>query len=161
MAQAQPNYSRMMAVIDQVFETREDPDQIQVTPKQLKQLQEIHPATLTELANEEGPLIWILMIPTTQNIMEDFLAAKISEKQLLEKTQPGINYDCIYLCSATTLPEYRGKGETKKLCLKGIKSIIKDHPITTLFVWPFTKEGDGLAEAVAKECGLELRKKTA
>ena len=159
MALPKLNFNRMLQLIDEVFETRSDPDQIQVTQQQLKKLEKIHPATLTEKTDENGPLIWILMIPTTKQIMIDFLEGTISEKALLEKTKPGESYDSIYLCSATTLPEARGKGETKKLCIEGIQRILKDHPITTLYVWPFTEEGSGLAESVAKDCGLELLKK--
>jgi hypothetical protein len=90
--------------------------------------------------------------------MEDFLQKKISEKQLLDKTPVGVKYDCLYLCSATTLPEARGKGKTRELCLNAIRQIRKDHPIKTLFVWPFTKEGERLAEAIARATGLLLRK---
>jgi len=149
----------MMQIIDEVFATRNDPDQLQVTPQQLKKLQKIHPATLTELADENGPVIWVLVIPTTETVMHDFLNGIISEKELLERTQPGDRYDCLYLCSVTTLPEYRGKGQTKKLCLEVISSIRKDHPIKTLFAWPFTKEGERLAEALAKTTGLQLLKR--
>ena len=77
---------------------------------------------------------------------------------MLEKTRVGDLYDCIYLCSVTTLPEYREKGETKQLCIKAIDAISKDHPLKTLFVWPFTKGGEALAESVAKECKLQLLK---
>jgi hypothetical protein len=159
MPHPQPNFQRMMQIIDETFATRNDPGQIQVTQQQLKKLEKIHPQTLSQIANEKGPLIWILMIPTTKMIMNAFLEGLISEKELLEKTKPGDRYDCIYLCSATTLPEARGKGETKKLCLKAIRSISKDHPVKTLFVWPFTKDGEKLAESVAKEMGLQLLKK--
>jgi hypothetical protein len=152
------NYERMIQVIDEVFATCQDPDQLQVTGEQMQKLQAIHPATLTELANEEGPLIWVLLIPTSRQITEEFLEGKLTEKQLLEKTKVGDRYSSIYLCSATTLPEQRGKGETKKLCLKAIRSIMRDHPIDTLFVWPFSKEGEFLAESVANSCGLKLRK---
>lgn len=154
----QKNYKRMMQLIDEVFKTRNDPQQLQVNDQQLKKLQKIHPQTLTELSNNDGPLIWILMIPTITQVMEEFLEGKISETMLLEKTKPGEKYDCIYLCSATTLPEARGKGLTKKLCIDAIKSISSEHPIHTLFVWPFTKEGYALAQAVAKNCKLELKK---
>ena len=155
---AKENYHRMMKVIDEVFETRKDPDQLQVTGEQIKKLQAIHSSTLTEFANEEGPLIWILMIPTTETIMNDFLAGRLTEKELLQETLVGDFYDSIYLCSATTLPEYRGKGQTKKLCLKAIDDITKDHPIERLFVWPFSKEGERLAESLAKKTGLKLLK---
>jgi len=149
----------MLQLIDEVFATRNDPGQIQVNQKQLKKLQALHPATLSELADDNGPLIWILLIPTTKDIMQDFLSGKITERQLLERTKVPGTYDCIYLCSATTLPEMRGKGKTKELCMKAIREICKDHPVDTLFVWPFTKEGEKLAESIAQECGLRLFKK--
>jgi hypothetical protein len=151
----------MMTLIDQTFATRNDPGQIQVTQAQMKKLQSIHTATLSEFANEDGPLIWILLIPTTHKVMFDFLKGTISEAELLKQTRPKQNYDCIYLCSATTLPEMRHKGETKKLCLNAIREICKDHSIKTLFVWPFTKEGEKLAQSIAKECNMELMIKKA
>lgn len=160
MSHPKPNFQRMLTLIDEVFATRKDPGQIQVNQQQLKKLQKIHPATLSELENENGPLIWILIIPTTKSIMDDFLQHKISEKELLAKTKAGDSYDCIYLCSVTTLPEYRGKGETKKLCIKAVRSVCNTHPIKTLFVWSFTNEGEILAEKVAKDCALELLKLT-
>lgn len=160
MSHPKPNFNRMLQLIDEVFATRNDPDQIQVNQQQLKKLQAIHPSTLTEFANEEGPFIWILIIPTTKSIMNNFLEGRISEKQLLEKTTAGDNYDSIYLCSATTLPEFRGKGETKKLCIKAINAIHETNPITTLFVWPFTKEGEILAKKIAGDCKLQLKVKS-
>lgn len=147
----------MLQLIDEVFATRNDSGQIQVNQKQLKKLESIHPSTLTELADGNGPVIWILVIPTTKTVMNDFLKGKIEEKELLERTKPGDTYTCIYLCSATTLPEYRGKGKTKQLCLEAIENIRKTHPIQDLFVWPFTKEGELLASKIASMCKLTLR----
>ena len=137
---AQENYYRMLQLIDTVFSTSKDLNQIKVNQKVMKKLELISPATLSELADENGPTIWILIIPTTKKVMDDFLNKTISEKEILSKTKPGQKYECIYLCSATTLPEHRGKGETKKLCIKGIKTISKDYPIQTLYVWPFKKQ---------------------
>ena len=154
-----PNHYRMFALIDEVFATRTDPDQLQVSETQREKLQAIHPATMGEVADENGPLIWLLLIPTTKPVMEKFLAGTISENQLLEQTNLGEKYDCIYLCSVTTLPEMRGKGETKKLCLKQINAIRKEHDIKTLFVWAFTEGGDSLAESLGKTCNLEVYKR--
>jgi hypothetical protein len=155
---AQENFQRMLQLIDTVFATRSDPNQLQVNQKAMKKLEKIHPATLSELADENGLGIWVLLIPTTKKVMEDFLNATISEKDILNNTQPGQQYECIYLCSATTLPEYRGKGETKKLCMQAITAICKDYPIQTLYVWPFTEAGENLAETIANHCGLSLLK---
>ena len=154
-----PNYSRMFNLIDEVFAIRNDPNQLYVDEKATKKLQAIHPATLGEIADKNGPVVWVLMIPTTTHIMEDFLSGKISEKQILENTEPGKSYNCIYLCSATTLPEYRGHGQTKKLCVDSIWKICMDHPIMNLFVWPFTADGEILAESISNECLMKLFKK--
>ena len=159
MPHSKLNFDRMMKVIDEVFATRKDPDQLQVTNQQRKKLEKIHPATLSELADDNGPLIWVLIIPTTSKVMKDFINGFISEKELLERTNPGDSYDALYLCSASTLPEERGKGKTKRLCIEAINSIKKDHSIKTLFVWPFTREGNALAESLARELGLNLLKR--
>ncbi|MBA2612729.1 MAG: hypothetical protein H0U95_12195 [Bacteroidetes bacterium] len=156
MSHSRPNFNRMLTLIDEVFATRNDPEQIQVNQQQLKKLQKIHPATLSELANEEGPVIWVLIIPTTKKIMNDFLEHKISEKDILSKTKAGDSYDCIYLCSATTLAEFRGKGETKNICIKAIRSICETNSIKNLFVWPFTQEGELLAKKIAESCKFDL-----
>jgi hypothetical protein len=151
-----PNFAKMFAVIEETFAMRNDPDQLQVTEKDQKKLQAIHPATLNELADKNGPLIWVLLIPTTKKVMDDFLSGRITERQVLENTEPGQAYDAIYLCSVTTLPEVRGKGESKKLCLKAIEAIRNDHPIQYLFTWPFTEEGRLLARSLGKLVGLPV-----
>ena len=150
------NFERMMQLIDEVFGTRQDPGQLQVTRAQQKKLASIHPSTLSEYKNNDGPLIWVLMIPTTEEVMNDFIGKKITENELLERTPLNAEYTCIYLCSVTTLPEMRGKGKTKELCLSAISSICRNHPIKTLFVWPFTAGGDHLAKTLAKQTGLKL-----
>ncbi|MBI3134545.1 MAG: hypothetical protein HYZ14_07680 [Bacteroidetes bacterium] len=153
------NHYRMFAIIDEVFDMRNDPDQLQVDETVMQKLAAIHPATMGEVADENGPLIWSLMIPTTAAVMQKFLAGEIAENQLLEQTRPGEKYDCIYLCSVSTLPEKRSKGETKKLCLQQINAIRKDHAITSLYVWAFSKEGEQLADTLGKMSGLPVYKK--
>ncbi len=150
------NYERMMQLVTEFFDARNDPDQISVTPEEQKKLFAIHPATLSELANEDGPIVWILMIPTTQIVMERFLSGKISEKQLLERTKLGDTYDSIYFCSASVLPEFQRKGLAKQVSLTAINDIQKSHPIKSLFYWPFSAEGKALAQSLARTCGLQL-----
>jgi ribosomal protein S18 acetylase RimI-like enzyme len=154
------NFQRMMQVIGEVFDTRNDPEQLQVTEKDREKLQALHPATMSEYADENGPIVWVLVIPTTSKLMDDFISAKISEQALLDQTPLHAKYDSIYLCSATVLPEYRRKGLAKKLTLEAIRGIQKAHPVKYLFVWPFTGGGDHLADALARETGLELKKRT-
>lgn len=154
-----PNLKEMLQLIDEVFETRNDPAQLQVNEHDLQKLKCIHESTLHEVSNEDGPIVWVLMIPTTNALMHAFLEGEISETSLLHQTPTPSFYTCIYLCSATTLPAFRGKHLTYHACIQSIESIQKDHPIHTLFVWPFSEEGRSLAQKISKQVGLPLLEK--
>jgi len=150
------NFERMIELAGEVFDAHHDSEQLQVDEDVIEQLNKLHPSCVTELDEGEGPVLWILLIPTTEALMRDFINEKISEQELLNKTPLGIKYDALYLCSAMVLPEYRRKGLAKKLGLEAIENIRKTHPIKTLFVWTFSKEGDKLAEATSLATGLKL-----
>ena len=153
------SFERMIQLVNEFFDTRNDPDQISVSNEEREKLEQIHPATLSEYADESGPIVWILLIPTTRAAMERFVKGTITEKQLLEETKPGDVYDAIYLCSASVLPEYRHKGLAKKITTDAINSIRKDHKITSLLYWPFSAEGKRLAQSIAEDTGLPLLEK--
>ena len=153
------NFTRMMTVIDDTFAMRSDPAQLQVDEAVIEKLAKIHPATLSEYNEGDGPCVWILVIPTTTELMNLFVTGSISEQELFDRTLPGMSYDALYLCSATALPEYRGKGIAKRMCLEAIEKIRLQHPIKALFVWPFTEQGNVLAKKLALETGLTLKKR--
>lgn len=67
-----------------------------------------------------------------------------------------MKYDSIYLCSALVLEEYRRKGIIRQMALKAIEEIQKDHPVKSLFIWAFTKEGEMAAEKIAQLTSLPL-----
>jgi hypothetical protein len=52
----------------------------------MERLRRIHPATLTERDDGKGPTAWILLIPTTHELMGQFLAGQITEQHRREKT---------------------------------------------------------------------------
>ncbi|MFZ1677285.1 MAG: GNAT family N-acetyltransferase [Saprospiraceae bacterium] len=153
------NFERMIQLAEDVFAAKNDPEQIDVDPGMIPRLQRLHPATVSEYDDGHGPVAWILIIPTTQNLMTKFLSHEISEKQLFELTQPDTKYDALYLCSALVLEEYRRKGIALRLTLKAIENIRKDHPIKSLFVWSFTPEGDLTADTIARMASLTLHKR--
>lgn len=150
------NFERMLQLAEEVFAGQDDPDQLQVDEGVLARLQRLHPASRGEAVDGEGPIAWVLMIPTTSRLMEDFLQGDISEQDLFDRTPEGAVYEAIYLCSAMVLSEHRRKGLARKLMLEAIASIRRDHPISALFCWPFTGEGDALASTVAHGAGLPL-----
>ena len=158
-AKAKNNLVRMIQLADEFFAAKNDPSQISVDDKVMLRLKKIHKNTITEKSTSKGPVAWILVIPTTQNLMEQFISNKISERQLLNKTPLRVKYNSIYLCSALVLPEYRNKGLAKRLMIKAIKSIKKEHPINCLFYWAFSKEGKRLAQSVSAKLNLPLHRR--
>jgi hypothetical protein len=156
----QENFQRMMQLAEEFFGTRNDPTQISVDRKVMIRLRKIHPSTLIEKRMKKGPIAWILIIPTTKELMKQFIKKNINEHELLNKTPLRMKYEAIYLCSALVLPEHRGKGLAKRCMCKAIKSIQKQHPIKFLFYWAFSAEGKKLAGSVAKEFALPLYKRT-
>ena len=152
------NFERMIQLAEDVFAAKKDPDQLDVDEDVIEHLKKIHPYSVSEYDDGNGPAAWILLIPTTTGLMNQFLDNKISEKELFELTPLDTPYEALYLCSAMVLEEYRRKGIAKRLTLKAIEEIKKDHPIKALFVWAFTKEGDLAADALAKFTGLPLHK---
>jgi len=152
----QNNYQRLIELANSVFETKNDPNQLDVDDTVIARLKAIHPNCISEWMEEEGPVCWILLFPTSNLLRDKFLNHKISEKELFEFTEIEKKFESIYLCSALVLEEYRKKGIAKQLTLTAIKNIQKEHTITSLFYWAFTEEGKYAAESIAKGLNLEL-----
>jgi len=156
---AKSNLERLIALADEVFDMKNDPQQLNVDQDVIRRLSSMHPSTLSEEVDGNGPVAWVLMIPTTYVVMEQFLNNEISEKEMFDMTPTDARYEALYLCSALVLEEYRRMGIAKRLVLSAIENIRRDHPLKALFVWPFTEEGDRAAEAIAGIVGLPLFKK--
>lgn len=153
------NFERMIDLAENSFNHSKNNDQIVVNEITMKKLNAIHPNTLSEYEKGDGPLAWVIIIPTTKDLMHRFLKNDINERQLLENIVINDNYNVLYLCSAMVLEEYRNKGIAKKLSLDSINSMRKDHQIESLFVWPFSQNGQKLAENISKLSNLPLLKK--
>lgn len=153
------NFERLIQLADKVFAVKNDPTQLDVDEKVLMRLKRMHPATVADEDDGNGPVAWVLVIPTTLDLMNRFLKNEISEKELFDLTPLKAAYEALYLCAALVLEEYRQKGIAHRLTLKAVESIRKDHPLKCLFVWPFSEEGDRLAEFIARETSLPLYRK--
>lgn len=149
----------MIELAETVFGSRTDPNQLNVDESVIERLVQIHPSTVSEFDIGNGPIVWVLVIPTTLDLMNDFLAKEISENDLYELTPINSKYEAIYLCSAMVLEEYRGKGLAKTLTIEAIEKIKIGHPIKSLFVWPFSSGGNALADKVAVHTCLPLKKR--
>ena len=150
------NFDRMIQLAGEVFSAHNDPDQLDVDEKIMEQLHRLHPATLSDYDEGDGPIVWILLIPTTIELMYRFVNAEISETELLNQTPMNKKYEALYLCSALVLPEFRHKGLATKVGLDAIHQIRANHPIKYLFTWSFSPEGAALAQKAAETEGLKL-----
>lgn len=150
------NFERMIQLADEVFSSRTDDSQLAIDEEVMQRLQNIHPATINEYDDGNGPVVWILLIPTTLQLMDQFLDKKISEKELFDQTPLNVPYEAIYLCSAMVLEEYRKKGLAMQVGLAAIEAIRIDNDIKALFVWPFTEAGNALAEKISSITLLPL-----
>ncbi len=153
------NFERLIQLADEVFSSRTDPDQLNMDENVMEHLQLIHPDTISEYDDGNGPVCWILCIPTTLDLMNQFINKEISERELYELTPLNTKYEAIYLCSALLLEEFRGKGIAQRLGLKAIENIMLDHSIKALFFWSFSKEGEKLADKASSLMGLPLYKR--
>ena len=156
---AKSNLERLIQLADEVFSVKSDPSQLDVDQSVRDRLLRMHPSTLSEYNEGNGPCAWVLLIPTTLELMHRFVSGEITEKELYELTPLDVPYEAIYLCSALVLDEYRRKGITKKLALDAISKMQKKHPIKAAFVWAFSSEGDRAAEVIAELAGLPLYKR--
>jgi GNAT superfamily N-acetyltransferase len=153
------NFERLIQLADEVFSVKSDPSQLDVNQEVLDRLHLLHPATVSAEDFGNGPVAWVLLIPTTIDLMNRFLSGEISEKELFYLTPVNNQYEAIYLCSALVLEEYRRKGITRKLALKAIEKIRQKHPLKSAFVWAFSSEGDLAAESIVRIAGLQLFKR--
>ncbi len=152
------NFNRMIQLAYETFDAQNDSRQLNVDEVVIEKLKNLHPATVSEYIDGDGPVIWILLFPTSIELMHRFLKEEISENELLDKTieQKANKLEALYLCSALTLEDFRNKGLTKNLALESIHKIRKDHIITHLFVWNFSKEGSVFSKSLAKSETLPL-----
>lgn len=153
------NLERMIQLADDVFAVKNDPDQLDVDQDVIDRLLRLHPATVSAFDEGDGPVAWILLFPTTIELMNRFLQHEISEKELFDLTPEDAVYEALYLCSALVLEEFRRKGIAKQLSLNAIERIRRDHPLKALFVWAFSREGDLGAETIARLTALPLFKR--
>jgi GNAT superfamily N-acetyltransferase len=153
------NHERLLQLAEDAFAMRSDPAQLQVDEHVLEHLRQLHPATVCEITDAHGPVAWVLLIPTTLEMMQDFVQDRITEQQLYDRKPMGVPYQAVYLCSGLVLPEHQRKGLATRMTLEALDHLRRDHPIEALFVWTFSPAGLASAKAIAAAAGLSLRER--
>ena len=147
---------KQMEIAEQLFGTKEDPEQIPINQETIDKLDTLCEGWLqTEFDNNGEPIAWVVAMPTQRELAERFLRKEINERELLEATQPQKMYDSVYLVSAVTVLEHQRKG----LAVRLLKRAIEKVPISEnafLFAWPWNDSGRGLVERLAQILGKEI-----
>lgn len=152
------SFNKIDEISEQFFGTKNDPEQIPLNKESGDKLQKLHQkALLYEIENDE-PVGWAVVVPTSNELAEKFLKGEISERNLLDMTEPAERYEAFYLCAAFILPEYRRKGLAVKLLKEQIDSIPHiENP--TLFAWIYSQEGERLADKLEQELGMKIHRR--
>ena len=69
------NFERMIQLAEDTFAAKNDPEQLDVNQDIIVRLQRIYPAKVSEYDDGNGPVAWVLLIPTTLDLMNQFLVA--------------------------------------------------------------------------------------
>ena len=139
------------------FGTEEDPSQIQSTPETYKHffnIGGINPIAIDISANDM--IGWGAAIPTTKDLMNEFLNNNITEAELFKNTKSGF-YDAIYFISVFIKPKYRNFNTTISLIKKSIEPIYNDNCV--VFYDAFSNEGDKIGKFLKDHSKYKIIKK--
>ncbi len=148
-----------MKIAEEFYGTETDPTQIPIGRESGEKLWRLHPnSELAKIENDE-PLSWVIVLPTQNTLADKFIKGEITERELLDRTEPKEIYEALYLCSAFTVPEHRHKGYATALLKEAIEGIPHITDVR-LFAWVYTSEGESLIKKLENEIGrtIELRK---
>ncbi len=150
---------KMNELAERFFGTNEDPDQIPIGNGSLEKLQKLSPAALTYKLEDSNPISWVVIVPTSSDLADKFLNGKITEKLLLDLSEPRKSCDALYLCAVFTVPEHRNKGYALEMLKRGIENIPHAEKVR-LFAWPYSPEGNFLIKKLEKELNLPIELKS-
>ena len=146
---------KMLDIGEQFFGTANDPDQMPATRESFYKLQRLHPKTVIYRLEKGEPISWVVVLPTSAELMEKFLRGEINERELLDLTEPQDKYEALYLCAAFTVSEYRRRGYVIEMFKEAINAIPHVQDVK-LFAWLFSQEGRRLTEKLNSVLGTKI-----
>jgi len=146
------------------FKTENDSEQAKITEKRRDWFMREFPEAANVIKVDDKIIGSTLVLPCTLRLMNLFISKNINEEQLfqeLERTASYSNIETIYFCSAIIVPEFRRKGLATQAVEKSIKKMLSKtkNKVKTIFYWGYSNEGSALAGKIAKDLGLELKKR--
>jgi hypothetical protein len=147
---------KIVNLSEEFFDLTKDPRQVSLTKESFQKFHLLHPKTIIYRLDNGDPMSWIFVIPTSQVLMERFLEGEITERDLLELSEPNDSYDALYLCSAFTVPKHRRKGYVVGLAKEAIDHIPHTED-AHFFAWPISSEGEQIIKKLEKILGISIK----
>lgn len=154
------DYKKLLQILEGCFGTHSDPEQMAINESAGFWIKTTIPECSKIIKCGDEIVGSSFVFPTGLDLMNDFLANRINEAQLAQKTQSqNIQYDtmeAIYLCSAFIVPAHRGKNLSVESIVKSIQEIMPKNKPLPLFYWPYSLAGEAVASKVAAILNLPL-----
>lgn len=155
----QDNLKYMIKIAEEYFGTESDPTQIPITLETMQRLLNLGPHTLVFAERDKQPIGWVVTIPTTNELKDQFLKDEITERELFDQSQPKTVPEVVYLCAAFVLPEYRRQGIAFDLLAEAVARYRYVNPEVNFFAWIYSAEGQKLVERLSNQLSLEIETK--
>ena len=137
-------------IAEQFYGTETHPDHIPINADSAAKLDSISTIWFNCALDEKGePISWVVLIPTSHDLMQAFVSGTITERQLFDATATETPQEALYLCSALTIPAYRRKGLAMKLMLEAVETFEATGP-KELFAWPYSPEGEQMIKTMSE-----------
>lgn len=147
---------KMDVIAESIFGTQHDSNQIPITHESGEKLDKLTSDWIRYRLDASGhPIAWVVIVPTTKELAKDFLAGKVTEKEMFDLTIPQEKYSALYLCAAVTVPEYRRRGLAFELFKELLDAISKTEDYI-LFAWTYTDEGAKLTKKLELALDKEI-----
>ncbi len=143
-------------IAEQFYGSESHPDHIPIKAESAAKLDSISDNWFNCAFDDNNePISWIVVIPTSIALMKDFITAKITEKQLFDSTSIATPQEALYLCSAFTIPEYRRQGLAMRLILETIGQF-EQSGTKELFAWIYSPEGEQMVTTMQQRYGRKI-----
>jgi ribosomal protein S18 acetylase RimI-like enzyme len=149
-------FDEINELVVETFGIDVDPEQLPPTPEVWQKLLEMNKNSIVVKRTDDGELIGsVCVVPTNEELMQKFIDAEITEKQLFEMTPLQKNYETIYVCAAIIKPEYRKQGWATKMLTESIVGV-ENGKEAQLFCWTVSPEGEKLVSALERKLDRKI-----
>lgn len=147
---------KISEVATELFGTDEDETQAQPTVENTLKLILVEKHDFICLKNAGNLVAWSAVLPTSKELMEQFLNRTINERELFDLAVAQPCFECLYLVAAIVLPKWRRRGIGTSLMKAQIEYFKNKYKINIFYALILTKEGKKLIGALERDLGASI-----